>query len=340
VSGVEIGWLAADRLPELQRFIEDEWRGGHVLARDEALLRWQHARRDDSERLAVLVAEEEGRLLGMLGFIEFDACVGDKRVPGGWMTNWLVVPAARGRRLGLELVEAALGSQYEFIGALKANSATEHILGRYGFEARGMHRWVRVFDVEALRELLAGKPYPDEAWQAWARGQTERLSTESGSEPQTSTVPVPAVAACRDAAFLQWRYEQHPSFRYELVRDASGFTAYRIEEVRDSSLKVMRIVDFLGGPGLAAELAEAARTAGVVFADFSCTSAQFGAALEEAGFQREDRLPAELPGRFQPLDFSDRPIVSCFWAAARLGVDLGGDDLYVTRADSDLDRPS
>jgi hypothetical protein len=153
-------------------------------------------------------------------------------------------------------------------------------------------------------------------------------------------VPVPTVAACRDAAFLQWRYEQHPSFRYEVLRDSSGFAAYRIEEVLDSSLKVLRIVDFLGGPPLAAELAEAAQEAGVVFADFSCTSAPFGGALEEAGFQREDGLPAELPGRFQPLDFSDRPIVSSFWVAPRLGVDLGGDDLYVTRADSDLDRPS
>jgi predicted N-acetyltransferase YhbS len=336
VSGVEIGWLSLERLPELQRLIEEEWRSGHVLARDEALLRWQHGRQDDRERLAVLVAEEAGRLLGMLGFIEFDACVRGERVPGGWMTNWLVVPEARGRRLGIELVEAALGSQYEFIGALAANAATEHILGRYGFAARTMHRWARVFDVEALRELLADRPYPDEAWQAWARGQTKRLSAESGSEPQTSTMSGPAVAACRDEAFLQWRYEQHPSFRYELLRDSSGFAAHRIEQVRDSSLKVMRIVDFLGGPALAAELAEAAQAAGVVFADFSCTSARFGAALEEAGFQGEDRLP----GRFQPLDFSDRPIVSCFWAAPRLAVDLGGGDLYVTRADSDLDRPS
>lgn len=340
MSGVETGWLSADRLPELQRLIDEEWRSGHVLARDEALLRWQHGRPDDPERLAVLVAEEEGRLLGMLGFVEFDACVRGERVPAGWMTNWLVVPEARGRRLGLELVEAALGSQYEFIGALAANSATEHILGRYGFETRAMHRWVRVYDVEALRELLAGKPYPNDAWQAWARGQAQRFSTESVSEPQTSTVSVPAVAACRDAAFLQWRYEQHPSFRYEVLRDSSGVAAYRIEEVRDSSLKIMRITDFLGGSTIAAQLARAAQDAGVVFADFSCTSARFGAPLEEAGFQREDRLPAELPGRFQPLDFSDRPIVSCFWAAPRLGADLGGDGLYVTRADSDLDRPS
>jgi RimJ/RimL family protein N-acetyltransferase len=335
---LKIDWLGAERAAELQAFIEEHWRAGHALTRDAALLRWQHRSVDDPERLSVLVAEEAGRLLGMLGFIEFVACVGDERVCGGWMTNWLVVPAARGRRLGLEIVEAALGSEFELIGALAANSTTEHILGRYGFAERGMQRWVRVFDVEALRELLRDRDVPEPAWAAW--GQTRRLSTDSGSVPQTSTMPGLGVAACRDAAFLQWRYAEHPVFRYEVLRDSSGFAAYRIEQVRDSTVNVMRIVDFVGGSGLAATVAETAQAAGVAFADFSCTSDTFGRPLERAGFEREDRLPAKLPGRFQPLDFSDRPIVSCFWAAPRLAVDFGADDLYVTRADSDLDRPT
>ncbi|MDX6448537.1 MAG: hypothetical protein QOD08_1000 [Gaiellaceae bacterium] len=335
---MKLDWVRLERAAELQHFIDEHWRRGHALARDEALLRWQHRSLRKADCLAVLVAEEDGRLLGMLGFVEFDACVYEQRVRGGWMTNWLVVPEARGRRLGLALVEAALGAEYELIGALAANSATEHILGRYGFSTRGMHRWVQVFDVDALRRLLAGRPVPDAAWAAW--GQTQRLSTESGSEPQTSTVPVLGVAACRDAAFLQWRYAEHPVFRYEVLRDSSGFAAYRIEQVRDSDVSVMRIVDFVGGSELAATVADAARAAAVAFADFSCTSDAFGRLLESAGFQREDRLPAELPGRFQPLDFSDRPIVSCFWAAPSLGVDFTSDDLYVTRADSDLDRPA
>jgi predicted N-acetyltransferase YhbS len=335
---MRIEWFKRSRIPELQRFIEAEWRSGHALARDGELLAWQHRRREDPERLALLVAEDEGTLLGMLGFVEFDACVHDERMRGGWMTNWLVVPEARGRRLGLALVEAALEAEYELIGALAANSATEYILGRYGFSVRGMHRWVRVFDVEALRGLLAGRPVPDAAWAAW--GQTQRLSTESGSEPQTSTVPVVGVAACRDAAFLQWRYAEHPVFRYEVLRDSSGFAAYRIEQVRDSAVSVMRIVDFVGGSELAAMVADAAGAAGVAFADFSCTSEPFGRPLESAGFAREDHLPLELPGRFQPLDFSDRPIISCFWAAPRLAVDFAAADVYVSRADSDLDRPS
>jgi hypothetical protein len=251
----------------------------------------------------------------MLGWIEFDACVGEERVPGGWMTNWLVVPEARGRRLGLALVERALEAEYELVGALGANSATRHVLGGFGFAEVGMCRWVRVFDEAALRELLDGREVPPVEVPAQTQGGTG------------------FVGACRDADFFRWRYREHPRFRYEVVDEKA---VYRIETVADSSAKVARIVDFLGDATLAARIADEAERAGAVFADFYCASARFGAPLEAAGFTPDPGLP----GRFQPLDFSDRPIVCNFWAAPRLGVDFGRGDLYVTRADSDLDRPN
>jgi GNAT superfamily N-acetyltransferase len=312
-----IDWLASDRLPELQAFVDEHWRRGHVLARDAELLRWQHRRRGDPERLSVLVAEEDGRLVAMLGWIEFDACVGDERFPGGWMTNWLVVPEARGQALGRALVEHALETAYELVGALGANSATRHVLGGAGFAEVGMHRWVRVFDDEALRELLGGD-YRQEPPPESVRG----TAGEGGF-----------VGACRDADFLRWRYHEHPRFRYEVVDDVA---VYRIETVAGSSAKVARIVDFLGDESCAGRIAEEAEEAGAVFADFYCTSARYGRPLEAVGFEPDPGLP----GRFQPLDFSDRPLVSCFWATPRLGIDFTGGDLYVTRADSDLDRPN
>jgi Acetyltransferase (GNAT) domain len=263
----------------------------------------------------VLVAEEDGRLLAMLGWIEFDACAGDERVPGGWMTNWLVVPEARGRGLGLALVEHARGTTYELVGALGANSATRHVLGGAGFAEVGMYRWVRVFDAEGLRELLDGRELP------------------AAEAPPEASGGTGFVGACRDTDFLRWRYREHPRFRYEVVDERA---AYRIETVAGSTAKVARVVDFLGDEALAARIAAEAERAGAVFADFSCTSARAGRPLAAAGFVPDPGLP----GRFQPLDFSDRPIVSCFWAAPRLGVDFAAGDLYATRADSDLDRPN
>ena len=330
--GFRIDWLPLERLPELQALVDEHWRRGHVLARDAELLRWQHQRPEQPDRLSVLVAEDEGRLVAMLGMVPFAGCVRGERVRGGWMTNWLVVPEARGRRLGLALVEHVLGSEYELVGALAANAATRHVLGARGFTEVELRRSVRVLDVEGLRELLAGRDVPEEAWTAWADPDLVAQSHEVGTAG--------LVGACRDQEFLRWRYAEHPRFRYELIRRGDDLAAWRIETVAGSDLKVMRVVDFLGGAALARTVVEAAASAGAVFADFACSSARFGAPLEAAGFAREDRLPARLPGRFQPLDFSDRPLVSCFWAAPRLGAGLFGDDLYVTRADSDLDRPN
>ena len=320
---MQIDWLPVERVPEVQAFVDQQWRRGHVLARDETLLRWQHRRSRNPDQLAMLVAEDDGRFVAMVGFVEFDACVGGARVPGGWMTMWLVVPEARGRGLGFALVERALGSEYEFVGALDANDATRHVLGRHGFVERPMVRWVRVFDVEGLRALLRGEYRWDE-------------QERSG----VGEVPDQLTGACRDERFLGWRYERHPRFRYEVVRRGSRLAVYRIEQVRDSEARLMRVVDFLGDDDLASQLVAAAEREEVVLADFSCTSARFGAPLERAGFAREDWLAAPLPRRFQPLDLSPRPAVACFWAAPRLEVEFGGDDLYVTRADSDLDRPN
>ena len=329
---MEIGWLEPERLPELRRLVDEHWRPGHILARDEELLRWQHPPREDG-RLSVLAADEDGRLVAMLGFVPFRACVRDLRGRGGWMTNWLVVPEARGRKLGHALVQHALDADFDLVGALGANSATRTVLGRAGFVEAGMHRWVQVFDPDALADLLRGRRYPEEAWAAWRAEPKAR----SGTGRHESFV-----GACRDEPFRAWRYRGHPGFRYECLDGDDGFAAYRVEQVKGSASRVVRIVDFLGGATLANEVGEAARAEDAVFADFWCTSAAFGVPLEAAGFQREDTLPAELPGRFQPLDFSDRPLVSCFWAADRLGGNrvFASEDLYVTRADSDLDRPS
>jgi GNAT superfamily N-acetyltransferase len=313
---VEIDWLAPERVPELQRFIDERWRRGHVLARDEELLRWQHRSLARPDCLAVLGATLAGDLVGMLGLVEFEACLGERRGRGAWMTTWLVVPERRGEGLGAALVEKAC-SENDLVGALDANDATRRVLAGSGFVERPILRWACVFDPAGLRELLGGRD-PD-----WGK-------------PTHAAPAEQLTGACRDDAFLSWRYRDHPRFEYRVLRRDGGLAAYRIEQVRDSEARVVRVVDFLGGEALALEVVEAGREAGVLFADFSCASAPFGAPLEAAGF----RPAHSLPSRFQPLDLSERPSVSCFWAAPGIDVDLASDDLYVTAADSDLDRPN
>jgi GNAT superfamily N-acetyltransferase len=287
-----IGWLPLDRLAEVQRFIGERWRPGHVLARDEELLRWQHRSFAAPDSLAILGAEQDGELVGMLGLIEFDACLGERRGRGAWMTNWLVVPERRGAGIGSALVERAC-AEYDFVGALDANDATRRALAD-SFVERPILRWALPYDLAAMP------------------GNPEWLD-----EPAS---PAGAFAgACRDEEFITWRYRNHPRFEYTVLE---SFAAYRLAGT------VLRVVDFLGDEELAERVADAGLRAGAVYAEFVCHSSAYGAPLEAVGFRRARGLPT----RFQPLDLHPRPDVSCFW-----GYD---DDLYVTAADSDLDRPN
>jgi RimJ/RimL family protein N-acetyltransferase len=366
-ADAHIGWCPVERVSELQSFIDEHWRRGHVLARDQNLLLWQN-RSDERGRLSVLVAEQEGRIVGMLGMIGFDASVRGARHRGGWMTNWLVVPELRGFGLGRALLGRALESGLDVVGALAANATTQRVLGRLGFAEVVLARWIRVFSVAALEALLEGRKtaYSDAAWAAWRAQEgverdtdvvaTGRAWDAAGWDTAWDRRLAPQlVAGRRDEAYLRHRFVEHPRFHYELLTtddargERGGFAAYRIEVVRGGSGRIMRILDFLACDGtstakLLGALTAAARSEKVAFADFACTSRLVGEQLAAGGFVREDTLPASLPGRFQPLDFSDRPLVCAFWASPRVAPDTRDffrtPQLYVTRSDSDLDRPS
>jgi len=338
-----------------------------VLAHDADLLRWQHARPGNEERLSVVAAEREGKLLAIAGIVAFDACVDGARYRGGWITNWVVVPELQGAGLGRALVAHAQ-RELDLAGALAENEAAAHVLGRLGFAELRMARWVRVFSEAALEQLLADSPvpYPPAAWAAWRAQEASGVVPEgTGVRPWTDGERWDAVwrerltphlvGGSRDAAHIRRRFLEHPRFHYDLLTvetpggEPGGFAAYRIEAVRGADALIMRIVDLIGVEAehvtaLLAGLVNVARSEGVVFADFACTSPRVGGPLAAAGFANEDTLPAALPGRFQPLDFTDRPLVCSFWASPRIAPDsrdfFRARDLYVTRSDSDLDRPN
>ena len=289
---MRIDWIPLERVADVQRFISERWRAGHVLARDENLLRWQHRSLTDPNRFAILGAEEDGELAGMLGLIEFEACLGERHGPGAWMTNWLVVPERRGEGIGSALAERAC-SEYALVGALDANDATRAALAS-SFVERPILRWALPYDLAAM----PGDP-------EWLDEPSQAAAEFAG--------------ACRDEEFVAWRYRNHPRFAYTVLE---GFAAYRLAG------SVLRIVDFLGDEALAERVADAGRRAGAVYAEFVCHSSSYGVPLETVGFRRARGLPS----RFEPLDLARRPEISCF-----RGYD---GDLYVTAADSDLDRPN
>jgi hypothetical protein len=372
---IRIDWCPAERIAAVQWLIQNHWKPGHILARDAELLRWQHRYPGKAEQLSILLAEDEGAPVGMMGLIPVGFSVRGERLSGAWLALWLVVPEQVQQRLGLRLLKQVFAQGYDVVCCLGfREETTRGIYRALQFDTWDqIPRWVRVLSPQALEGLLADPSgsYPAAARQAWlATGQ------ESAASPSSSRVRLlewneetaarwdrawrqqfapQLVGTWRDSGYLRWRYVDHPRFQYRLqfaedrlTGSVSGLLVYRREPVCHGAATILRIVEFLAtevaGGALARAVSEAGREAEAAFADFFCTSPGSAAALEANGFVREENMPAPLPSRFQPLDFHRARLNGAFWIRPEVRQEGSGclrsAGLYVTRADGDQDRPN
>jgi hypothetical protein len=349
-----IGWCPAERLGDLQAFIDEHWKPGHVLARDAELLRWQHPRPDGD--LSVLVAHDDaGALRGMLGIVPTSCGFRGVRRDGAWLTTWAVVPEARAEQLGLMLLRHVLDEATGLVGTLGGNDTTMRILGALRFHTiSAVPRWILPGDREALRGLLDAADATEPDWPA-PRPPSPPAGVEIGDwEPEAwdaawhERIAPGVVGTWRDAAYVRWRYLEHPRFAYEvrLARRGgavTGLLVLRRQRLHDRPEDVVRVVELLGDEpamaALAAHVAGETLGPGTAFADFSCTSRRVAAPLEDAGFLAEDPHGPTLPSLLQPLDARRTRLTGAFWAPEGAGPFMS-DDAYFTRSDCDQDRPN
>lgn len=361
-------------------FLDEHWARNHVLSRDAALFRWQYAaklRHDCEGAPTVLLAWRDGRIVGMLG-LTFMRWLQDGSVhTGAWSSHWFVVPELRTSPLSLLLIREASRLGVEVLGTVGTTSHSASILRARGYDwIPEIPRWVGVIDPAATSTLLLASGAPasqrDEVLSfchersvrqppSSTRGDEwdvvewrEQLADEWDACWNLSVAPG-FVGVVRDAAYLRWRYVQHPAFTYRILMarhgssGVGGVLVYRIEKVKGRTEQVARICELLtqerdATDRLLARFVLDARALGVSFADFYCAKPIDG--LERAGFVIERTLTDAftLPSRLQPLEQGRRALNS----AIRLPAELRGSvqsalsrgALYLTKSDGDQDRPN
>ena len=173
---------------------------------------------------------------------------------------------------------------------------------------------------------------------------------------------LPELAVCcygpnKAAADLQWRYVEHPTFRYELrvavdsgSRLPLGLLVYRVEPILGRRERVVRVVEILGRPQAVQSLLTAAideaRQHGALFLDVHSTHREIGEILERNGLRRtgSDGDWPGFPSLFQPFESGHVPIKGALWTSRRLELAYGplaeAPELYLVKSDSDQDRPN
>lgn len=365
----DVSWCQPEQLPDVMRLIDAAWKRGHVLSRDVELLRWQYPRRADGVLSLLVLNDDAEGPVGLLGAIPIDFNLRGKSMPGVMLALWFVRPGYADGSAGLRLLQRLMAEGYGFVGVLGVRESALPLYRALRFHVvPRVERWVRGFDVDGLRALLAERPdlYPPDVVERWTPTAAADCTSpdfeivdwnanlaEAWNDVWRRDFAPRLVGPARSAASLAWRYLEHPRFYYVLraavdrrTNELAGLLVYRLAEIRDRPQRVLRIVEFLAQPGadaaLAGELARVGRVERPAYADFYCTSTKFAEPLVRAGFVCEQADEPALPALLQPLDFGRSTLNGAFYLspAQASGTLFSGDDVYFTRSDGDQDRPS
>jgi GNAT superfamily N-acetyltransferase len=346
------------------------WRENHVFFRCPEMLRWycfdNPYARLFSRGLTVKGAYHNEKLVGFFAYFPFLLNRYGKRSYGFHTAQWYTYPEYRGKSLGLKLLNSAWNSnRLEICFALGNNDTARAIFKKWNWPFIELWpRYLLVLDKNQCRRFLVNDneslTYLNNLSNPrFTRRREDMINIE---EPKTikglvwdnfywNEFATISVGPAREEKYLLWRYEDIPLFKYRyLTASLNGFLQglliYRIEKVRDTQEKVVRIVEFMStlqcsGP-LLDRLIHLSLMENAAFVDFFCTSHFYASTLFERGFI-QDNLNNHyiLPFLFQPLDIT-KLTLDIAWKVSdtvRLS-DQGWEGLYLTKGDGFHDVPN
>ena len=320
----------------------------------------------DNAALAGVGYWHDDELVGFLGAMPMDFNIDGRVVPGLWLCNLLAAPEFLQYGIGLKLMTAVHALPVAVIGAVGINlrvipmyRALRYMTGDH------VPRFLRVLDVDAFATIATGNH-----WCGLANAVVERTvklhSTDQVTVHDTKLMdPQPwdtfwanyagqgYVGTQRDAAYFTWRYSKHPHLHYKMAVARArngvvlGGAVWRIEHVRDSSLKVVRLIELLGADtaariALIQHVETASRASGAAIIDHYSTRPPSDELHRCGWFCDSDAKDDVLPSLFQPLVRKKRSMNYAVRIMARAGSvsENAADRLVVVKSDGDQDRPN
>lgn len=328
-------------------FYRRHWARPIALSRED-FTRWQMREAPGAAgRNHSVAAVEGGRILAVLGATPARFRHAERDLDGAELTTWIVAPEARGRGIGGRIL-AHLQDRYEVLTGAGITAAALPLYLKAGFTF--LAHIPRFFFIADFATVTRFAP-ASEAALALTRHRQGLAPRRAGHATPCPAAALAGIAGAiagghfaRDEARLAWRYDRHPTWRYEAFRVGNAGLIWREDRVLDT--RILHLTELFGDPAdLPAALgfieAEAVGR-GAAFVDISQTSGPLGAALRARGWSSavDDPL-VELPSLFYPVELR-RPPTTSLVVWAREGkenlYDFSG--LYIGKGDMDIDRPT
>ncbi len=368
---MEIRFFSESETNELQQGINEIWAKNHIFVREEKLLKYMFLDNPsrssfvDNNHYSFLGAWKDGQLIGLLGVMPFVLNVYGKEELGCCLTNWIVSPEYRTSGAGLALMKEVQNHQPSIILSLGINEnvAKLYRLMRWNV-LDDTPRWIGIVNKDkTVEKMLNGNREPLRYWNEvqgvevskYTVSEEIQLNEEKWNAFYWSDFAKKTVGFARNYSFINWRYLKNPFFKYKTLLcvddktdNYKGIAIVRIEEVLNGE-KIGRIVEFISSDqDSAVALANAIINLDpdVLFFDFYCFSSVSVWGLEAVGFKKVVKSSNEnivVPSRFQPLDLEVTNLMASMYTTTKFAKKFNiikDDNWYVTKGDSDQDRPN
>ena len=301
----------------------------------------------------LLLALQDNDIVGMNAIISTPMCGHNHLDRIGWLANTMVRSDFRGRGLGTILVKKTT-EDFQLSGSISFKEEAQKILEHlnYKIEKNPMKRFVMIIDDILSKSLVikSKKRLFDLLFMEQVNKKRENTGLQTVSSVNLEKIWAKCkhrygLATDRNSNFLNWRYSNHPYGKYYFLsiisKNPEAALILRVERVEGLGVKIARIVDIFGMaheiPFLILELKPWLRHKKIAFADFFCNRSP-----DELIFSQSDLvcLPSNeeniLPFLFQPLNadahYSEK-------IAIKIPHNISIKRMYITRGDSDRDRP-
>lgn len=365
---MKIRLFRKDEQQLLKQAIHDVWGRNHILSYDDSLLHHMffqtpnHTSIATKEEFSFLGVWDQNKVIGLLGVMTYTFNQYGKKGKAYSLTNWIVEEQYRHTGAGLQLIQYVLDLKPEMVLSLGVGEGAAPIYKLMRWEMNmDVPRWIGLQKKEEVVDALLDSNshairYYNEIHEVLTARKAKRiqaLDDELWNEFYWNIFAKDTIGIARDAAFLNWRYFNHPTFDYIAlaVKDGEqyeGLAIVRIEEVTGGS-KIGRIVEMMySTQDSAVALANAIvhLDESVLFYDFYSFSTVSTWGLEAVGFKRvykTEEDPFVLPTRFQPVDLEITSMISAIYLTERskekFNVALD-QQWYITKGDADQDRPN
>jgi hypothetical protein len=337
----------------------------HILGRDREFLVWQfdpeRCRGFEQAGLSAVTLWDGNDIVGFLGVIGAKFNRDGAIIDGGWLCNLIVLPDYRAVGGWMRLMKAVHRLPVDALGVVTFPPQIGQLYRAMGYYIRDrLFRFVRIVDTEQTAQIVTG-----EDW----RAELDR-SIGSATAPDLFVQSLKSLDASwdrfwqrfaergyfgtnRDSNYITWRYLRHPRMQHTLKvalspdSDICGAAIYRIEQVKDNPVRVMRLLEMLALDDAAyacllQAVTQHGEDLGVAFIDHYSTQALHEIFCDAGWFEEDAAKDTVLPGLFQPLVQARRTM--------NVGVRLLGpsatkdhgwsQSLHVVKSDGDQDRPS